>query len=378
MSIFSNFAQIDKKFAWSFLGFLLAIIFGSIAIYTEFVRDASPIIKYEVLSNTKILDVKEDVGGLSIIYNKEDIRKSRKTLSVLVLKVGNEGRSAILKSYYDNAAPLGLEINAGEIIKGEVNSASTPYLQKNLKLTISSGTAVNFSDLIIEPNESFVVKFLILNPEQTSLTVTPIGKIANVKNILLVDQLSDQKTESFMSRVASGSVWVQLVRVPFYFLGFAGVLLIIFAPIAVISDRLGKRKRGKIIKQFQAYTKNKYDDAGAKIYEYYREHGMQRLNRLRNVTSDNQVFNAFIARYHKQGLDHEKIAAIFPDEDMHIIIGDDPHKRRHGIPPALILKRLLELGLVIKKDSGYLRNEDKINAMNEFVDFVVIKETKTA
>lgn len=378
MGIFSNFAQFDKKFAWSFLGFLLAIIFGGIAIYTEFIRDASPIIKYEVLSNTKILDVKEDVGGLSIIYNKEDIRRSKKTLSVLVLKVDNAGRSAVLKSYYDDAAPLGLEINAGEIIKGEVNFAATPYLQKNLKLTISSGTTVNFSNVIIEPNESFVVKFLILNPEQTSLTVTPIGKIANIKNILLVDRLVDQKTESFMSRVASGSIWVQVVRVPFYFLGFAGAMLIIFAPIAVIADKLGKWKRGKIIKQFQAYTKNKYDDACAKIYEYYREQGRQGLKRLRNVTSDNQAFNSFIARYNKQGLDHEKIATISADEEMHIVMGDDPHKRRRGIPPALILKRLLELGLVVKKDSEYLRNEDKINAMNEFVDFVVIKETKTA
>ena len=161
MSIISKFAQIDKKFAWSFLGFLLAIVFGGIAIYTEFVRDTSPIIKYEDLSNTKILNVKEDVGGLSIIYNKEDIRKSKKTLSVLVIRVGNEGRSAVLKGYYDNVAPLGLVINSGEIIKGEVISASTPYLRENAKLEVSNGNTVNFSDVIIEPNESFVIKFLI-------------------------------------------------------------------------------------------------------------------------------------------------------------------------------------------------------------------------
>ena len=114
MGLIAKFAQIDNKFSWSFLGFVLAAMFGSIAIYTEFVRDTSPVVKYEILSNTKILDVKEDVSGLSIVYKAEDIRKAHKTLSVLTVRIGNEGRSPILKTYYDSASPLGLGINSGE------------------------------------------------------------------------------------------------------------------------------------------------------------------------------------------------------------------------------------------------------------------------
>lgn len=132
MGLISKIAQIDKKFGWSFMGFVLAALFGGVAIYTEFVRDTSPVVRYEILSNTKILDVKEDVSGLSIIYNAEDIRKSRKTLSVLLVNVGNQGRSAILKSHYDSDAPLGLSINSGEIIKAEVTTATTEYLKKNI------------------------------------------------------------------------------------------------------------------------------------------------------------------------------------------------------------------------------------------------------
>lgn len=381
MGFISKFAQLDKKFAWSFLGFLLAAIFGGIAIYTEFVRDASPIIKYEVLSNTKILDVKEDVGGLSIIYNKEDIRKSKKTLSVLVIKVGNEGRSAVLKGYYDPGAPLGLVVNAGEIIKGEVTSASTPYLSENAKLDISNGNTVHFSDVIIEPNESLVIKFLILNPENTVLTVSPIGKVANVKKIQLIDQLGDQKSESFFARVASGSIWVQIVRVPFYFLGFIGMLLIVFAPIAFIADKVDTRRKGKIIKQFQTYTKNKYDESNSKVYEYYREKGLRSLAHMKKAVSDNQAFLAFLESYKKDGIDFDKIEAFPQDDSLHYVVGD-PHgpkiARRPKAPAAVILKNLIELGLVTKSATDFLRNEEKISAMNEFIDFVVIKEAKTA
>jgi hypothetical protein len=208
MGVITRFAQIDKKFAWSFLGFLLAALFGGIAIYTEFIRDNSPIIRYDVLSNTKILDVKEDIGELSIIYNKEDIKKSKKTLSVLALKVSNEGRSAVLKSFYDASAPLGFVINSGEIIKSEIINATTSYLQDHAKANIVNSRAVSFSDVIIEPNEFFIAKCLILNPANISLTVSPTGKVASVKKIILSDQLTEQKSESFFSRVTSGSFWV--------------------------------------------------------------------------------------------------------------------------------------------------------------------------
>lgn len=381
MGIISKFAQIDKKFAWSFLGFLLAVIFGGIAIYTEFVRDSSPIIKYEVLSNTKILDVKEEVGGLSIIYNEEDIKKSKKTLSIIVIKVSNEGRSAVLKGYYDKAAPLGLVINAGEIIKGEVNSATTAYLQENAKLEISNNKTVTFSDVIVEPNESFIVKFLILNPEDTTPTVTPIGKVANVKKILLVEQYVEQKNNSlmsFLSRAIAGSIWIQLFRIPIYFVGFFVVMLAIFMPIIIVSETADKRRKGKIIRQFQAYTKNKYDESNAKLYEYYREDGLSNVLRFKEAISDDQKFSEFIGSYKKTGQDYEKVEVDPQNKPIKVVIGDHPDEKRLKLDPARALKVLIELGLVTRTGNDFLCNKDKVNAMIEFIDFVVIKETKSS
>jgi hypothetical protein len=368
MGFISILAQIERKFAWSFLGFLLAVFFGGIAIYTEYFRDTSPIIKYEVLSNTKILDVKEDVGGLSIIYNNEDIKKSKKTLSVLALKIGNEGRSAVLKSYYDNASPLGFVINSGEIIKGEIIGATTPYLQENAKVKVQNERTAEFSDVIIEPNESFVAKFLVLNPENTNLIVSPKGKVAGVKKIILADQLTEQeKHESFILKVISGSIWVQIVRVSIYFLGVILALIIVFGPVIYISDKRDERRKGKILRQFQKYTNNKYNLLNIKVYEFYRQNGLQGLLEMKKAITDDDKFSTFLKRYDKAGVDYEKL------DDRLKYRWVQTYGGRLRVPPAEILRNLIDLGIISKEGEKFCRKEENVKAMNEFIDFAVIK-----
>lgn len=374
MSILSSFAQLDRKFAWSFLGFVLAAVFGGIAIYTEFIRDDSPVITYEILNNTKILDVKEDVGGLSIIYNNEDIRKSKKTLSVLTVKISNDGRSPILKTYYDNASPLGLTLNSGDIIKGEIVNATTTYLQENAKLKITGPLTAEFSDVIIEPNESFIAKFLVLNPESAALAVTPKGKVASVKKITIIDQFTKPKKQSFLIEAYSGTFLVQLARLPSYFIGFILSLAIVFGPIAIISEKLEKRKRRKVINQFSSYSEGTYDAENKKIYDFYTEHGLSILLRIKNATASDERFSKLIQSYKKSGEDSEKPDDEIYDPAVQLAIGTLPHERRRGISPSFLIKRLLLFEIISRQGEDFVKNEEKFKAMEEFVDFAVIKE----
>ena len=361
MTIISSIAQIERKFAWSFLGFILAAVFGGIALYTELFRDITPIIKYQIISNTKILGVKEDVGGLSINYNNEDIRKAHKTLSVLAIKISNEGRSAILKNYYDSASPLGFIINSGEIIKGEVINASTPYLQENAKVRILDQKVVEFLEVIIEPNESFITKFLILNRENTTLSVTPKGKVAGVKTITIVDQLTGEKEDSFVFKVLSGSIWVQIIRVPIYLFGFILAMILVFAPIVLISHKLDERRKKQIIRQkniirrFKSHTNSKYDELNQTIYDFYNKYGLQALLRLKKAVTDDEEL--------KSALNHRKKAA-----------GEDVTSR-HETEDDFIFRSLIDLRLISKEGDNYRKNEQKIQAMNEFIKFALIKET---
>jgi hypothetical protein len=359
MGLIAKVAQIDKKFSWSFLGFVLAAIFGGIAIYTEFVRDTSPVVKYEILSNTKILDVKEDVSGLSIIYNAEDIRKARKTLSVLIVRIGNEGRSPILKSYYDSASPLGLSINSGEVIKAEVISATTDYLRKNAGIRVHDPSNVEFSQIIIEPNESFTAKFLILNPEQSTLIIFPKGKIAGVKKLLLADSTSDQTKETFLMKVVSGSLWVQVLRIPTYVIAFILLLIVIIAPVVYVSVKEDQIKKNRVIRQFKSHTDSSLNELNTEIYEFYKHYGLTVLRRMKKALADDKEFQNLLMKYN--ALASEADGSTEPDDRM-------------VTNPVFVLKSMLKLGLISKAGESYTKNEERIGAMNEFIRFAASKK----
>ncbi len=372
MGIIAKLRQIDKTFSWSFLGFVLAALFGGIAIYTEFIRDTSPAVKYEILSNTKILDVKEDIGGLSIIYNNEDIRKARKTLSVLIVRVSNEGRSSILKTYYDNASPLGLSISSGEIITAEVISATTDYLRQNAGLSVRDASNVNFSQMIIEPNESFTTKLLILNPEQSALTIFPKGKIAGVKKLLLVDRQSEQTKETFIMKVISGSLWVQVLRTLTYVAAFILMLIVVIAPAVYISEKKDRWKRNSIVKQFKSRTDSALNDLNVELYDFYKRHGLDALKGMKKTLGDDNRFQNVIREARAYPSETEAIA----ESEGRAIVRETLLSDGTFVNPAFALKSMMELGLISKVGETYTRNEERTKAMNEFVRFVAQQQRR--
>ncbi len=391
MGIIAKLAQIDKKFSWSFLGFILAALFGGIAVYTEFIRDTSPAVKYEILSNTRILDVKEDVTGLSIIYNNEDIRKARKTLSVIIVRVSNEGRYPILKTYYDNAAPLGLSISSGEIITAEVISATTDYLRQNAGISVRDPSNVKFSQMIIEPNESFTTKLLILNPEQSAVTIFPKGKIAGVKKLLLVDRQSEQTKETFITKVVSGSLWVQVVRTLTYVAAFILLLIVVIAPSVYISDKKDQWKRNRIVRQFKSRTASALNDLNVELYDFYKHYELKALKGMQKTLGDDNRFQNFVRA--ALAYPSERAALAYPSEreasadrsqretiadveSRSFVISNSSSDGISVINPAFALKSMMKLGLISKVGERYTKNEERIKAMNEFVRFAVQQQRR--
>lgn len=365
------FAGIERKVAWSFLGFLLAALFGGIAVYTEFFRNNNPIVVYEIISNTKILDVKEDVTGLNIIYNSEDIRKARKTLSVLVVKIANEGRSPVLKSYYDSNSPLGLSINSGEIIKAEVMTASTEYLRQNARVQVRDLFNMEFSQVIIEPNESLTAKLLILNPEQNIPSINPKGKIAGVKRLILTDRTLDQTQETFLMKVISGSIWVQVIRILTYTVAFILILIGIIGPAIYFDTKKEMFKRNRTIRKFKSRADTALNELNADIYGFYRTHGSSILKRMKKVLANDRQFQSLFKKYDARTSDEEVVS----EEAKVVILGsridfDDSISKTS----IFVAHSVLKLGLVLKTDEGYMKNEEKIKALNEFVQFVATRK----
>ena len=83
MSFFTRLQNIEKKYAFTFLGFILAAIFGFSSIYTTFFWDRNPQVRYTVNSILGVYDIREEVGKLDIIYDGINIREKKQMLSLI-------------------------------------------------------------------------------------------------------------------------------------------------------------------------------------------------------------------------------------------------------------------------------------------------------
>ena len=177
MGLRDSLNTIKNKYNWSLLGFILALLFGSLAIYSEFFRDRKPQLRFEIVSNTSVLDVREDLGKLEILYDGLDIKKSKQSLRVVVVRVDNPGETAILMGHYDKREPLGFTFSTGKLLRVELLEASNRYLMSNLRVSLTDSLLAVFEPVILESKEYFMFKALILHAQGWTPILSPQGKL---------------------------------------------------------------------------------------------------------------------------------------------------------------------------------------------------------
>jgi hypothetical protein len=148
MGIVASLNRLDKTYAWSLLGFVLAAILGALTIYTEFLRNRGPLLDFEVVSDASVLDVREQLGNLDIIYDGVDIKKAKESLRVIVMRVANKGPGDILKASYDEKSPLGLHVINGTLLRAEVLGTSNDYLHNTLQVQLHAPDTALFEPVI--------------------------------------------------------------------------------------------------------------------------------------------------------------------------------------------------------------------------------------
>ena len=253
---FETFRVWEHKYALTFVGCVLAVIFGIPALYPLFEKK-NPGLKMEIASSANVMDVKDDFKVLSITLYDTDIREKHLALTLVTLRISNDGAAPITKGVYDDNAPLGVKAIGGDILKAEIIGASTDYLTNNAAIIASPTSllrvtnfvvggvdtnkrpyikylhdkeiniSVQFSNtvpsiavlrpVIFEPGESVSVKLLILHPEKTPFELSPTGKIAGVRKITFVGLNEKSATPSFWNRVFGGTIGVQVFRICTYF-----------------------------------------------------------------------------------------------------------------------------------------------------------------
>ena len=338
MPLFQWFRKLEKRYALSFLGFLLALVFGALAIYTSFFQERKPNLKYEILSNTPVLDIHEQLSKLSIVYAGRDIKESGQSLSVMTIRIINDGQQDILKSHYDENDPVGLAIVNGEIIETpELLYASNSYLQNNLRVMPETSYKIRFSNVILERGEFFILKLLII---QTGASIPPdvgpVGKVAGIKEIEVTRPYKENFKQSFWIHTFGGNWLVQIIRIIAY------TILSILALLSLIglSSIAEKVKRRLLVKKFKK--------------EF----------RVTPSVSNNLLFDRYIRKGEGELYDFESLfLSLFPKE------GEENKRVYRMIWPSKE-NDMVEIGLLNRSDSGLKINNEAQDIFDKFMGFL--------
>lgn len=362
MSLFSKFQNIEKKYALTFLGFVLAGIFGALSIYTSFFQERDPRIRFTITSVLGVYDIREDIGKLDIIFDGINIREKRKMLSLISLNVSNVGFEHITKSLYDEKAPLGFELTNGILLKTEIIEASNEYLLRNVDITTDSKQIASFSPIIIDSGESFSVKILVLHDEGKSPRIIPLGKIAGVKKIELISWSKEALKKPFWSEVISGGFLVHLARVISYILALILSSLLIVIPIAILSIYVDERKRKRHISDFKSISDISFKQEDDFIFETYANSGMNHLWRIDKIVSSKKVLENVINSYSKY-----KDKNCIDDDTVPDTIHNYPSNR---FPLFLMVPMLLDSGFVVKDGKDIAINAHLQYTLKRFLSFL--------
>ncbi len=189
-SLIERIASIDKRFAWSFIGVVLALLFGAIGIYSTFFYSSKPNLKIEKTSETDVIKLSEDISNLEILYDSTSIKESQKNLRILSFRVINKGNKSITENSYASTHPILLKIEEGEVVQTpEIIDASNKYLKDFESLSYDSTlNQILLPPVIIENGEYYILKFLVLHDSEKTPTYKVSGKIEG-QNILEITDI---------------------------------------------------------------------------------------------------------------------------------------------------------------------------------------------
>jgi hypothetical protein len=375
MGISDNFIKIEKKFAWSFLGFLLAAIFGGFSIYTVYFMDTNPKIDFIYETNTNVFDIKENVKRLEVIYQGENIKLSNKSLSILRIKIINPSKVNILKTYFDSSDSLGFFFKNTEIVeKPEIVDASSEYLKHNLKYDIDSLGKIKFSPIILEGGEYFTLKLLVLHKQNVIPKLTPFGKIAGIKTLNVIETYnSTSDKDSFWSKLIQGSIWIHILRFIGYFITLIISILIIVIPSSLISDNISEGKRKRKIRNYK--TKKKLEDTSERtlIYDWYLQRGQEHLNSIQKMTFDEKLLKIKLRSYlrhkEKERLIEEKMEIVDIRNEQNQQFSNR-HRYYERNWQDRIAEELYEEKIIQFNQNEFSINKQFVTELNEFISYL--------
>lgn len=348
---------------------ILAISGTLITFYAFFQKD-SPHIRFSIVSDSNVLDIKTDISKLDVLYDSSSLKETHKNLRIYTIKVVNLGGADVLKGHFDTNAPLGLRVENGTIIeKPEIIESSSDYLINNLRINRSSGSEITFSEIIIESDEFFSIKLLVLHPNEKQPNLVPTGKIAGQKQIAIEYLSTSNLNESIWNRSFSGNLKVQLLRSLIYTLIVIVTLLLILIVVGQIALLSQKWRRKSLVKEFKALDNYQHNKMNEMIFSEFISKGVVRLSKIYLTINDLQEVNR-IYQEHQEMMKNAKPLLTIADQKL--------LKNFKKVENEIgLIHEAINNGFLINIDNHLVHNEKLIVLIYTFLHFIEQKKSST-
>jgi hypothetical protein len=299
----------------------IGVISGILGIYSGFFYDKKPALNIAVLSNAPVVDVKEDVAELTLSFKGERLRESKRTVSVIVLRVANVGNAPILPNYYDLENDWGIELHGGDIVAVTFENASTDYLSGKLadfSKTNPDPRLVALPRMILESEQGFTIRILALHADSVQPSVTAFGKIATIA-APSVTTLPLESNRPTIGVAFGGSIAAQILRFAGYGLGFIAVLIMGISAGAYLSTVSEKRQKRRIalhcarLLEPEGATEDEELKAAIRLY---REGGLEKLRQVNFYIQDPKRLRRFLDREEENAKKRESLTQEYEDRSV--------------------------------------------------------------
>jgi hypothetical protein len=171
-------------------------------------------------------------------------------LSVMTVRISNPSRVDILQAFYDPKEPLTITLPDARIIECKTQSATTEYLTRNAQLTVTSEQSLSIPPVIFEAGQSFVVRLLVLHPENSYPSLIPSGKVAGIQKFEVIEAPKPSPSQSLLHTIFYGDALIQIVRTIAYGLAAIVALVCVLFLISEGPEKWRELRRKTFIKKF--------------------------------------------------------------------------------------------------------------------------------
>lgn len=356
-----------KRFFESFVSrtvlALLGLIGTVITIYA-FLQEKKVELRYEITANTNVLDFNADISKLEVLYDSTNLKQTKENLRIYTVKVINIGDQNIIKEFYDSNEPLGLKISSGKIIElPQIIQTSNNYIKRNLKLANYRKDRIDFSQVIIEPGDFFVIKLLVLHNKKNAPKIISFGKIVGQKDIKVVNAIDIKDEESFWNKVYYGNIWVQLLRLVSYFIAVILIIIIITSISEKIDLYRDKKRILKMISEFKSLKTYEYTRMDDAIFDRYKLKDSEIFQKMQSLIENEENLNK----------KYEKLTEKFKSKEYRRF-GRTPNESRisfyNSTDEFTVINEMISDGIVFKELDHLTVNQAMKDTLDKFVNFL--------